>query len=206
MWHVAVVTIAVALGVYYLMSSGNTKHSPSYTVLKKLGDGVEVRHYQSAIVAQVQITGNPRDALNEGFRVLAGYIFGKNTRTKSLSGTSRVLAQPEKIKMTSPVTAQSTGNTTTVSFFMPRGYSLQTLPEPEDSRIHFFQIPERNLAAIGFSGFWNPQSFSKHAQSLLERLRLSNLQTVGEPFNAYYDPPFVPPFMRRNEVLISIAD
>lgn len=200
-----------AVGVYAFISAIKASaearsRSPKYSVIETLGDNVEVRLYQSALIAQVQVTGNQRDALNEGFRILAAYIFGKNTRKMSLSMTSPVVAQPEKIPMTSPVTCQSTGNTMTVSFFMPPGYSLQTLPEAEDSRIHFFELPERKLAAIGFSGSWNPQNFSKHAEALVGRLRLSNLQPAGEPFNAYYNPPFMPPFMRRNEVLILIAD
>ncbi len=181
-------------------------HSPEYRVIKKLAGGIEVRLYPSAIIAQVQVNGEHREALNGGFRILADYIFGKNTRRSSLAMTSPVVAQPEKINMTSPVTSQSTGSTMTVSFFMPPGYSLHTLPEPEDSRIRFFELPERKLAAIGFSGSWSPQSFSEHAETLVERLRLNNLQPIGEPLNAYYDPPFMPPFMRRNEVLISIAD
>ncbi len=207
---IAVGSIA-AIGVYAFVSAIHAsaearRYSPRYSVMKTLEDGVEVRLYQRAIIAQVEVTGDQRDALNEGFRMLAAYIFGKNTKRMRLSMTSPVVAQPEKIPMTSPVTSQSTGNITTVSFFMPPGSSLQTLPEPEDSRIRCFEVPERKLAAIGFSGSWNPQSFSKHAEALVRRIGLSNLQSVGEPFNAYYDPPFMPPFMRRNEVLISIAD
>lgn len=203
-------TIAAA-GVYAFMSAIHVSaeagsHSPEYRVIKKLADGIEVRLYQRVIIAQVQVYGDQKEALNAGFRILAGYIFGKNTPRKSLAMTSPVLAQPEKIQMTSPVTSQATGNTMTVSFFMPPGYSLDSLPEPEDSRIRFLELPERKLAAIGFSGSWNPQRFSVHAEDLVCRLRLNNFQPVGDPINAYYDPPFMPPFMRRNEVLISIAD
>lgn len=203
-------TIA-AVGVYAFMSATSVsaearRHSPKYHVIEKLADGVEVRLYQSAIIAQVQVNGDQKEALNRGFKILAGYIFGKNTRRMSLDMTSPVVAHPEKLDMTSPVTSQSTGNTMTVSFFMPPGYSLHTLPEPEDKRIRLLELPERKLAAITFSGSWNPRSFTEHAEALVARLRLNNLQPIGEPFDAYYDPPFMPPFMRRNEVLISIAD
>lgn len=220
---IAVGTIA-AVGAYSFMAAISASaeagsHSPKYRVIEKLGNGVEVRMYQSAIVAQVQVRGDQREALNGGFRILAGYIFGKNKRRTSMDMTSPVAAQSEKIAMTSPVvaqchkiamtspvTSQSTGDSMTVSFFMPPGYSLDTLPEPQDNQIRFVELPERKLAAIGFSGSWNPQSFSKHAEALMRRLRVNNIQAVGEPFNAYYDPPFMPPFMRRNEVLVSIAD
>lgn len=207
---IAAGTIA-AVGMYAFVSAINVSaearsRSPKYRVIEKLADGVELRLYQSAVIAQVQVSGDQKEALTGGFRILADYIFGKNTQRTSLDMTSPVVAQPENITMTSPVTSQSTGNTMTVSFFMPPGYSLHTLPEPEDSRIRFLELPERKLAAIGFSGSWNPQRFSERAEALVGRLRLDNFQPVGEPINAYYDPPFMPPFMRRNEVLISIAD
>lgn len=207
---IAAGTIA-AVGVYAFMSAINVSaearsHSPKYRVVERLSDGVEVRLYESSIIAQVQVDGVQRDALDGGFRILAGYIFGKNTRRTSLAMTSPVVAQPEKVSMTSPVTSQSTGATMTVSFFMPPGSSLHTLPGPDDSRIRFVELPERKLAAIGFSGSWNPQSFSEHAEALVGSLRLNNLQPDGVPSYAYYDPPFTPPFMRRNEVFVSIAD
>lgn len=207
---IAAGTIA-AVGAYAFVSAINASaealsHSTKYSVIRTLGEGVELRLYETAIIAQVQVAGDQRDALNEGFRILAAYIFGKNSRKTSLSMTSPAVAQSEKIQMTSPVTSQSIGNTMTVSFFMPPGYSLKSLPEPEDRRIRFSEIPERKLAAISFSGSWNSQAFSKHAEALVERLQLSNLKPSGAPVNAYYNPPFMPPFMRRNEVLISIAD
>jgi effector-binding domain-containing protein len=207
---IAAGTIA-AVGVFGLVfaikeSAEALGEGPKYRVIKTLGKGVEVRLYQSATTAQVTVKGDKRDALNEGFKILAAYIFGKNARKTSLKMTSPVVASSEKLKMTSPVTSESTGNTMIVSFFMPHGYSLDTLPEPQDSRIHFLHLPERKLAAIRFSGAWNPHTFSEHAEALVVQMRISHLEPIGEPYYAYYDPPFMPPFMRRNEVLISIAD
>jgi len=201
------VTSAVCYSVAARAARASDKgQSPKYTVVSPMTNGVEIRQYPSSVVAQVEVSGDEREALNEGFRILAGYIFGKNIGRKSIDMTAPVVAHPEKIKMTTPVTSRSMDNTMTVSFFMPDGYSLSSLPEPQDSRIHFVQLPARKLAAIRFSGSWNPVAFAKHAEELVKRLRLSNLEPDGEPYYAYYNPPFTPPILRRNEVLVPMSD
>jgi hypothetical protein len=35
-------------------------------------------------------------------------------------------------------------------------------------------------------------------------MQQNKLQEAGTPFSAYYDPPWTPGFLRRNEVLIPI--
>lgn len=203
----AIIGSGVYLSVAAMKARDEEKYpSPKYQVLGDLGRGVELRHYENSLIAQVQVTGDEKTALNEGFRILAAYIFGKNVSNSSIKMTSPVTAESEKIQMTSPVTSQPGADVMTVSFFMPAGYSRQTLPLPEDSRIQFVELPERKVAAIRFSGSWNPRSFRKHAHILIERLHQNNLEPKGMPLYAYYNPPFMPPFMRRNEVLLSLHD
>ena len=120
--------------------------------------------------------------------------------------TSPVTAQPEKIPMTSPVTASKESATLVVRFFMPPSYTLATLPEPDDERIKLIELPEQKYAAIRFSGGWNESNFDKHEKCLLERLSKENIKTAGTPVKAYYNPPFTLPFLRRNEVLVPLAE
>ena len=55
---------------------------PIYTV--SLDEGpYEIRDYQAAVAAEVTVTGDQHDAANKGFRLLAGYIFGGNTRRRA---------------------------------------------------------------------------------------------------------------------------
>ena len=189
------------------MAKTETKYpGPDYKVLFQLGRDAEVRQYSTTILAQVEVAGRERAAMNEGFRILAAYIFGKNTKKSQLSMTTPVVTQPEKLPMTAPVTVQANDTKTKMSFFMPPSYTLQTLPEPVDSRIHLVEVPGQRFAAIRFSGCWDAKLFAQKANKLLDYLRKNHLEQCGAPVNAYYNSPFSLPFLRRNEVLVPLAD
>lgn len=191
--------------------------SPRYKVFSVMNKQIELRSYAPRIIAQVEVSGEEKAALNEGFRVLAGYIFGKNQRRTDRNSIDSSAPIPEKIPMTAPVTCQSAGkqeslevtpakaSSCIVRFFMPPAYTLATLPEPQDGRVKLIEIPEEQYAAIRFSGSWNPSNFTKHANYLLNFLRQKDVIPTGSPIYAYYDPPFTLPFLRHNEVLIPLS-
>jgi hypothetical protein len=179
--------------------------TPEYQVLKKR-NAYELRRYLPTIVAEVSVEGmDYRDAANRGFRPLASYIFGENTGTEKIAMTAPVTAEsaPEKIPMTAPVTV-SGENTYRVAFTMPSKYTMETLPKPKDPRITFRQLPERTMAVIRFSGAFNQRNFMKHLIKLQEWMMRSKLIAIGEPIIAGYDSPFVPWFLKHNEILIEI--
>jgi hypothetical protein len=67
----------------------------------------EVRDYAPAIVASVQVDGAREDAVNAGFRILAGYIFGDNQTQGKIAMTAPVTQSEsagQRIAMTAPVT------------------------------------------------------------------------------------------------------
>jgi len=104
-----------------------------------LQDGaVEIRDYPALVVAEVTVTGGQKEAASEGFRILAGYIFGGNKRKQSIAMTAPVSQRPssEKIAMTAPVAQTQSAGHWVVRFTMPSGYGLETLPEPNDARVH----------------------------------------------------------------------
>ena len=179
---------------------------PKYELLSSLDKSVELRRYPARLVAQVEVSGDGKEALNQAFRILAGYIFGKNTQKHNLPMTSPVVAQSQKLPMTSPVTAQVSPTRTIMSFFMPQSCSLETVPSPSDSRINIVELPPQRYAAIRFSGSWDQNDFSKQAGKLLDCLSKNALKPSGNAVNAYYNPPFTLPFLRRNEVLVPVAD
>ncbi|MCE5214457.1 MAG: heme-binding protein [Methanobacterium sp.] len=83
--------------------------SPKYTVESKEGD-IEIRNYVDFIMAQVDVEADYDKALTQGFRILAGYIFGANHKKTKLPITAPVtgtnLLKSEKIPMTVPVTEE----------------------------------------------------------------------------------------------------
>jgi len=127
--------------------------TPKYSVSKKQKD-IEIRQYPGYIQAEVNVEDkNYKSAIERGFSFLAGYIFGNNISRQKIEMTKPVQAsQSEKIAMTTPVTVTG-ASSFTVAFIMPAEYTLETLPEPKDNRVHFTQIPARSMAAIRFSGF-----------------------------------------------------
>jgi effector-binding domain-containing protein len=178
--------------------------SPKYTVIKKQ-DGIEIRQYAGYIQAEVAVADKGyRSAINKGFNVLAGYIFGKNISRQKIEMTTPVQAtRSEKIAMTTPVTV--TGEDSfTVAFIMPSEYTLETLPQPTDDRIQIKPIPAHQMAAIRFSGYFNHGRIQKSKERLSHWLAEQGLETEGDFIVAGYNPPWVPGFLARNEVLIRI--
>ena len=169
--------------------------------------GYEIRKYPVHIVAQTTVRGNYQYALNEGFRIVAGYIFGNNSKKQGIAMTAPVVSQnagSEKISMTAPVLATTKGESHVISFGMPRSQTLQTLPEPGDPRVKIVEIPAKQFAVIRFSWSRTDEKIKKMETKLLKLISRDNLQVIGSPIYAGYNAPWTPPWMARNEVMIEI--
>lgn len=178
--------------------------TPKYSVSRKQNE-IEIRQYSAYILAEVTLDEkNYKSAIERGFNLLAGYIFGNNVSRQKIEMTAPVqISQSEKIAMTTPVMV--TGESSfTVAFIMPSVYTLETLPQPKDSRIHFRLIPARSVAAIRFSGFFRQDDIQKNKQYLSQWLQRQGIGTEGDFIVAGYNPPWVPGFLARNEVLIQV--
>lgn len=176
---------------------------PAFDVLSRDGD-VEVRRYAPTVVAVTIVEGEREAALSEGFRRLAGYIFGKNRSKQEITMTAPVSAtRSEKIAMTAPVSASPTGEGSyRVTFTMPPGSTLESLPEPEDPRVALEAVPSRDLAAVQFSGSARTASIEEHTALLVAWAKRTGRELDGPPTLAQYDPPFTMPLLRRNEILV----
>ncbi|MEI8103638.1 MAG: heme-binding protein [Candidatus Moraniibacteriota bacterium] len=181
-----------------------------YTVVKKV-NGYEIREYPAHIVAQTTVPGSQEDPMSVGFRIVAGYIFGGNTRKESIAMTAPVVAQKEgvengseNIAMTAPVVATTDGDSQVISFGMPHSYTLETLPTPSDSRVKIVMIPAKKYAVMRFSGYRSDARVKKMQEALLSALAQDGVVTQGSPAYAGYNAPWTPPWMNRNEVLIEI--
>jgi len=164
-----------------------------YTVVREFR-GFELRRYEPCVVAEVQVHGTFESAGSAGFRPLVSYIGGNNSARQSIAMTAPVLQAPG-----------STTDDHGVSFVMPAGSSIDTMPAPVGSSIMMRAVDEEWVAAARFSGRWNHAQVEAHTETLRERLIAANLTAIGAPRFARYDPPWTPWFMRRNEVLIPVA-
>jgi hypothetical protein len=177
----------------------------NYEVVDSEGD-FELRQYAPQIVAETIVEGDFDEVGNEGFRILVAYIKGDNRKSQSISMTAPVSqeALSEKIPMTAPVTQERKGEKWRITFLMPFTYTLETLPEPLDERVKLRETPARLMAALRYSGTWSRQRYEEKEALLMEMIKERGLTQVGVPVWARYDPPFMPWFLRRNEVLIPV--
>jgi hypothetical protein len=177
---------------------------PPYSVVQRHED-FEVRRYEPYLVAQTVIQADAEAAGNRGFRALAAYIFGANKGARRIAMTAPVAQAPLRIAMTAPV-AQSGGGDgrQVVQFMMPREWTRDTLPEPEDPAVVIAEMPARTLAVIAYSGTWSRERYEQHLATLREGLARAGLRERGEPVWARYDPPWKPWFLRRNEIWIEV--
>jgi DNA gyrase inhibitor GyrI len=190
---------------------GTHTPEPSWRSVRQDGD-IEIRDYDPMIVAEVTTTGERYEAINAGFRILAGYIFGGNTAQTKIAMTAPVTQRAgddkgEKIAMTAPVTQEASENQNEwkVRFVMPPEYTLASLPVPNDTRIKFLEIPAYRTAVIRFSGFNTDSNLSDHQKILMDWLAKNNIAPMGPPTYAFYNPPWTLPFFKRNEVMVAIS-
>ena len=178
-----------------------------YTVIEK-EDRFEIRDYASHILAETIVETDIEKAGNRAFQRLFRYISGANRSKEKVAMTAPVSQEPkgEKIAMTAPVGQQNVEGKWAVSFMMPSSYTLETLPEPEDPNIYLRQVPARRMAAVRYSGFWSKKRYLQYKTMLESWIQKKDFTIVGEPIWARYNPPFTLWFLRRNEILIPIAE
>ncbi len=168
----------------------------------------ELRQYAPRLVAETFVTGDFKAVGDVGFRRLYDYINGQNVKNQPIAMTVPVTqqAESEKIAMTAPVTQEESQDKWRITFLMPSKYTLETLPKPLDRRINLVEEPGYLMAVIRYSGTWRQKRYEHNKALLQAEIEKRGLKPVGEPVWARYDPPFMPWFMRRNEVLIRVQD
>ena len=204
MRRLAAAAAAVVLGL--LSPMANAIEEPKYAVVRQY-DGFEIREYAPYLVAEVVVPGPSEEAGNRGFRILAGYIFGKNKGERRISMTAPVAQAPApvKIEMTTPVTQAAADGGYVVQFTMPGEYTLEALPEPLDPQVKLKEVSGGRFAVIRYSGTWSERNYKEHLEKLERGVEAAGLRTTGSPIYSRYNAPFVPWFMRRNEIWLKLV-
>jgi len=176
-----------------------------YSVLIK-DDNIELRQYTAHIVAETLVYGEFENAGGMAFRPLFNYISDQNTTRQNIAMTAPVAqqAQGEKIAMTAPVGQRKERDAWAVSFMMPSSYSMDTLPVPLNADVTLREVPAQLVVALRYSGLWRDSTYQQHKDTLSQWIKDHNLLIAGEAMWARYDPPYIPWFMRRNEILIPV--
>jgi len=167
--------------------SANAIEEPAFEVRQRWDEEqIEIREYAPRIMAVTEMA----ERENDGFRVLAGYIFGGNARE-------------QEIAMTAPV-QQTMSAPAEMAFMMPAEYAFDELPKPNDARVAFRQAPAYTAAVIRFSGWANAEKADANWQKLRGFLIREGIEIVGEPTLNQYNPPWTLGFLRRNEIIVPV--
>jgi hypothetical protein len=191
-----IILVLTLAGIFILLQSfvmysvsGIEKHE--YKVIKSYDD-FEIRKYESALFSSVILNDSTYEKTsNNGFRQLAGYIFGGNE-------------EGEKIAMTSPV-AMEMGDSTKMSFMVPSNYDMAKLPKPNNGKIFFEQKPETIMAAIRFGGWANDEKIKEYEIKLSKMLDEEGIKHSGKFTYLGYNPPYAV-VGRRNEVVVELIN
>jgi hypothetical protein len=192
---VIIIAVTLVIGVVcfqaYMSKASSDVEQHKYTVIKKYKD-FEVRQYETAIFSSVKMPNDTyKESANQGFRTLAGYIFGGNDKN-------------EKIAMTSPV-AMELGDSTKMSFMVPSGRSMESLPKPNSSKITFEKQEGKKMAAIEFDGWADDKRIADYTERLRQALKAENIQHTGKFIYFGYNAPF-DLVNRRNEIAVEVLN
>jgi hypothetical protein len=190
------VLIAVALiGIYFIfqsfisVSALKTEKQKFRLVFKDAE--FEVRYYPSATMATVYSNAtNYKGIASNGFRKLAGFIFGGNE-------------QKESISMTAPVRMNMTDKGSSMSFVMPEKYNSNKLPTPNDKNIEIKNSEPEYAAVISFGGYATDEKIEVYKNKLMQILAQRKIAIKGAYNFLGYNAPYQ--FIgRTNEISIPV--
>lgn len=176
-----VFVIGGLLAIAGCRTSRSGYESAPYTVVRSDGD-FELRDYPVLKVVETAMRdGGSGGSFNRLFR----YITGGNDAGK-------------KIAMTTPVFMA--GGESTMAFVMPA--DLGKVPPPMDESVTIREMPAGRFAVLRFSGVRSPQQEAEHLELLKTWVASQHLKVSTAPVYGYFDPPWTPSFLRRNEVML----
>ncbi len=203
-----------AIGMFFLVSGCSLfgvrsgYEQPAYQVVERQGDTIEVRRYPPRVAAEATVEGATDTAgRNAAFRLLFDYISGANRAAASIDMTTPVetARTSAKIAMTVPVeTARSDEEGMRMRFFLPAAYNAESTPQPRDPRVRIVDLPEQTVAVLRFSGSRSEEAVADKTVELLRALETTPWRPASAPIAYFYDPPWTLPFLRRNEVAVTV--
>jgi hypothetical protein len=181
----AVLAVAAALLVAGCKATRSGYESAPYKVVRRDGK-FEVRDYPALTLVE---TATAAEGSDGGFNRLFRFISGRNQAS-------------QKIAMTTPVFMSGTGTNSTMAFVMPAKMTGAQAPQPTDASLKVRTIEAGRFAVYRFSGGRNPKNEAQAIGKLKSWFESERLSSLSEPMFGYFDPPWTPAFLRRNEVMI----
>ncbi|WP_165982711.1 SOUL family heme-binding protein [Dankookia rubra] len=196
---------ALVLGACSVIGVRSGTEEPRFETIGQQG-AVEIRRYAPRLAAETTVAAATEEAArSEGFRRLAGFIFGANRGQAKIAMTAPVAQASERIAMTAPVVQEAAAQGWTIRFFMPARYTRATLPQPEDPRVTIIEVPGATMAVLRYSGAPGAGAAATQRAALLAALQDGPWRPVGAVEDWFYDPPWTLPPLRRNEAVVPVT-
>lgn len=194
------------IGFWGVVMGASAIEEPSFEVIKRYPQ-FEIRKYQAYLVAEVLVPGPAEKAGNTAFEYLGGYIFGKNKGNRKIDMTAPVSQTPApiKIEMTAPVSQTPADGGFIVQFTMPKEFTMDSLPEPTNSKVKLREMPAQTYAVITYSGGWSQSLYEEKLATLKKLAKEAGVTLEGEAIFSRYNGPISLPFLRRNEIWLRVV-
>ena len=148
----------------------------------------ELRRYEPFLIAAAR---TPLDRRHNG---------GFNTVFQYISGANR---EQTKISMTTPVVTNVEDGKLMTGFYVPSKYDRNNVPQPTNN-VTIDEVPGGLYLVVRFSGSWDEGKFAKQDEQLQAYIRSRGYEIIGNRYVLRYQPPFVPGFLRRNEIMYQV--
>ena len=162
--------------------------TPDYEVLLK-EDEFEIRKYLDFFIVEYENDNDPE--INKGFGSLFNYISSDNKEN-------------EKISMTSPVIQDESNGNKKMAFIVPGKFG-ENIPEPNNPNLKIKKFHEGLFGVIQYSGFSNESKELKMKEKLESWILEKGYTNQSNYMLAFYNAPFTPPMLRRNEIWVRIS-
>ncbi|MEC8210614.1 MAG: heme-binding protein [Pseudomonadota bacterium] len=170
---------------------------PNYKVILEKGI-FAIRDYTFVMAVETEVFSSRREAAGDAFPRLFRYISGENEDNLEIS-------------MTSPVT-QTLANQNDddsaerwiVRFFIPKNMAEENIPLPSEKGVTVSKLKAQRFASVSFRGSQSDKKIEENKAKLKAFITQNGYEVSGRPIYAFYDPPFIPWFLRDNEILLPV--
>ncbi len=163
--------------------------SAPYKVVRTEGN-FELRDYPALTVVETPMA-NGHNGSDGSFNRLFRFITGGNEAN-------------QKISMTTPVFMSGGDTNANMAFVMPAKMKTGEVPKPLDPSLSVRELPAARFAVLRYSGGRNAKNEAEALERLQAWMKAQGLNAISPPVYGYFDPPWTPAFLRRNEVMARI--
>ena len=183
-------TVAVVLILAGCQATRAGYETAPYKVVRAEGK-FELRDYPAMAVVETPMIRS-KNGSDGSFSRLFRFITGGN-------------AAKQKIAMTTPVFMTGDESNSTMAFVLPAKLKTGEVPKPTDGAVTVRELPAGQFAVLRFRGGRKAANETEALEKLKAWVAQAGLKAEPAPVFGYFDPPWTPTFLRRNEAMFRLV-